>query len=646
MYRQLFGLMFLNRTRTEFLRLGGPGVSLLCAAVALLAGSTMVMAGGGTVITVGESITACDHTDLQSAIDGADHGDTVHLSGSADFHQGNTYGIFSKSVTIRGGFDSCSATEPTGRTTLDADGQGRVFDIRLQLHTGLVTEQNVYLENLVVINGVTSGAGAGIFIEGRQGAQHVSLENVEVGSNVTSGDGGGIAVMVDGGTEGSGLMLYVDEESSILDNEAGQDGGGFSCTNDSNYSISGPLVLMDRVSIFGNQATNGGGMSARDCGQIRYVGGGTQFLLFTNAAITANTALESGGGVFVDGGTRFIVMGASGSGTFVGYLVGDGNAGRMFLNQAANGGGAYVTGDGGRLQLVDAIVDNNSADLDGGGIYAAQEGLVEIFRTPFAPDWLPCQPEQSSGGQISMPRCSRLRDNTAGRHGGALYADTGEIQVARTIISGNEAANNGSVVAVRGAATDDIGNAMFDDSLVHGNVGTRLFYAWTNSDILVRWSTITDNNSPNNVLRAFTNTGVAQVRVEASIIWEDGGNVITTGGTGNLNATGECILGHQDLAQIGATIDFYHKANPLLSEVDETRPYFPGPTSPAIDFCHGNQATSEPDLAGVDRGTAHTGSALTNPPSWSGIGNHDIGAYETDWDELTDDIFNDRYEQP
>lgn len=48
MYRQLFGLMFLNRTRTEFLRLGGPGVSLLCAAVALLAGSTMVMAGGKT----------------------------------------------------------------------------------------------------------------------------------------------------------------------------------------------------------------------------------------------------------------------------------------------------------------------------------------------------------------------------------------------------------------------------------------------------------------------------------------------------------------------------------------------------------------------------------------------------------------------
>lgn len=651
MKRAVFEQTLLIRTATVLLSPSGLVGPLLCAALIFFAGSAAALANtantaGGAVITVGTDPGICDYVDLQSAINGANQGDTIHVSGSADFHRGNTYGIFSKSVTIRGGFDSCNATEPTGRTELDADGQGRVFDIRLQLHTGLTNEQNVFLENLVVINGLTPGAGAGIFIEGRQGAQHVSLENVEVRSNVTSGNGGGIALMVDGNSEGSGLMLYVDDESSILDNESGQNGGGFSCTNGTNYSISGPLVLMDRVSIFSNQATNGGGMSARNCGQIRYVGGGTQFIFFTNAAITANTALESGGGVFVDGGTRFIVMGASGSGSFIGYLVGDGNAGRIFLNQAAYGGGAYVTGEGGRLQLVDAVVDNNSADFDGGGIYAAQEGLVEIFRTPFAPDWLPCQPEQSSDGQISIPRCSRLRDNTAGRHGGALYADTGEIQVARTIISGNEAADNGSVVAVRGAAMDDIGKTLFDDSLVHGNTGARLFYAWTNSDILVRWSTITDNNSPNNVFRAFTNTGAAQVRVETSIIWEDGGNMITTGGTGDLNATGECILGHQDLAQIGATIDFYHTANPLLIEVDETRPYFPGPTSPAIDFCHGNQATGAPDLAGVDRGTAHTGSALTNPPSWSGIGNHDIGAYETDWDELTDDIFSDRYEQP
>lgn len=100
----------------------------------------------------------------------------------------------------------------------------------------------------------------------------------------------------------------------------------------------------------------------------------------------------------------------------------------------------------------------------------------------------------------------------------------------------------------------------------------------------------------------------------------------------------------QDEGQIDATIEFYHLADPLLIEPDETRPYFPGPTSPAIDFCHGNQASGEPDLAGEDRGTPHTGSALTDPPSWSGIGAHDIGAYETDWQPLSDELFGDRFE--
>lgn len=619
---------------------GGRILAALILTFCAGSGSAVATAAGGAVITVGADAGVCDYVDLQSAINGASSGDIIRVSGSAEVHRGNTYDLFAQSLTIRGGFDSCSAIEPSGRTTLDADGQGRLFDIWLPSNQA---EQTVYLENLLLINGQTSGTGGGILIEGRKGAQFVSLENVELRSNETSGNGGGIGMLINGDNAGSGPILYMDDESAIVDNQAGGNGGGFSCSSSGGFSLQGPHVIMDRVSILANQATNGGGMAVQNCQQIDYIGGGTQFLFVTNAAITGNTALESGGGVFVGDGTLLRLRGTSGSSTFIGYLVGDGNAGRLFANQAANGGGAYVTGEGGHLQFIDAVVDNNSADLDGGGIYVAEDGLVELFRTTFAPDILPCEPEQSSAGELNIPRCSRVRDNTAGRNGGAFYVDAGQVQVARTIISGNQAATNGSVVAVRGAETN-IGQALFDDSLVHGNTGTRLFYAWTNSDILVRWSTITDNNSPNNVFRAFTNTGFAQVRVATSIIWEDGGNIMTTGGTGDLNTIGECILGHQDLAEIDATINFYHKANPMLFEADETRPYYPGPTSPAIDFCHGNQASGDPDLAGEDRGTPHTGSDLTNPPGWSGLSNYDIGAYETDWDELTDELFGDRFE--
>lgn len=618
---------------------GGRILAALMLMICAGSGAAVANAAGGAVITVGVDAGACDYTDLQSAINGASSGDIIRVSGSAEVHRGNTYELFAQSLTIHGGFDSCTATESTGRTTLDADGQGRLFDIWLPSTSA---EQSVYLKNLVLINGSTSGNGGGIFIEGRQGAQHVNLENVEVRSNTTISNGGGIGVVINGNSEGPGAILYVDSESSMLDNEAGLNGGGFSCLNSGNHSMAGLLIVIDRASVFGNQATNGGGISVDRCSQINYTGGGSQFLLFTNGAIAGNTALETGGGVFVDRGYLQINGLPTGS-TTAGFPVGDGNAGRVFLNQAADGGGAYATGENGLLVLLDTVVDGNNADFDGGGIYAADGAVVEAYRVNFGSSLNPCQPQQSSGGEISIPRCSRLRDNSAGRNGGALYVDSGEIQVARTIISGNEAASNGSVVAVRGETTD-LGKALFDDSLVHSNTGTRLFYAWTNSDILVRWSTITDNNSPNSVFRAFTNTGFAQVRVASSIIWEDGGNIITTGGGGDLNTFGECIIGHQDLAQVDATINFYHRANPMLFEADETRPYFPGPTSPAIDFCHGNQASGEPDLAGEDRGTTHAGSPLTNPPSWSGTGTYDIGAYETDWDELTDELFSDRFE--
>jgi hypothetical protein len=599
---------------------------------------------GGNILTVGSDPGICDYLDLQAAIDSASSGDTIRLSGSSAYHSGNTYSIFTKSLTIQGGYSTCSASEPSGRTVLNADGNGRVFDIWLP--PAEEGPQEVLLENLVVINGSTGGTGGGILIEGRPGASRLTLANVEVRDNETTGNGGGVGVLINGpriqGGGAGGLILIMDSDSSIVTNTAGANGGGLACRNPSEHSIGfSNLMLLDRTSIIGNQAVNGGGLAALHCAVIQYSSGGTQAFLFTDAAISLNTASESGGGLYLDQSSANV---RGTQGTTSGIPAGDANAGRIFANQAANGGGAYVTGPSfSRLSIIESIVDNNEASVDGGGIYATDGGLVRVTRLNFG-NLTPCQPQQSSGGVITIPRCSRLRDNSAGRDGGAAFVDGGELEVERTIISGNEADRNGSVVTVRGES-DNLGEATFDDTLVHGNSGDRLFYAWTHSDILTRWSTITDNDTTH-VFRAFTNTGAARIRVAGSVIWEDGGNVLTTDGSGELVAFGECIIGHQDLAQIDANFQLYSTSDPLLIEKDETRPYFPGPTSPAIDFCHGDFYQENPDLAGSDRGTQHTGSPLTNPPPWSGDGHFDIGAYETDWAELTDALFQDRFESP
>ena len=424
---------------------------------------------------------------------------------------------------------------------------------------------------MVVINGNTAGPGAGILVEGRPDALAVTLSNVEVRDNSTTGSGGGVGVLINGPRVSDGsisnLILFMDEDSSIDTNTAQGNGGGLVCLNAANHNIQpANLLLLDRVAIRGNEATNGGGLAAENCRHITYASGGTQTLIFLTGGIGGNTATESGGGVYVSGLSRVSVTGVSGTSSEI--PMGDPNAGRIFLNQASNGGGVYVTGPSAIFTARETIVDNNSASVDGGGLYVTDGATAEVIRAAVGTILQPCQPQQSSSGVTTIPRCSRLRDNSAGRDGGAAFVDGAKLESTRTIISGNEADGNGSVVAVRGSSEAETGEARLDDSLVYGNHGNRLFYAWTHSDILVRWSTITDNNSPGSVFRAFTNTGAARVRIASSIIWEEAGNLLTIGGNGDLTAFGDCVIGHQDLAEIDASINFYSTSNPLLFEKD------------------------------------------------------------------------------
>ena len=127
----------------------------------------------------------------------------------------------------------------------------------------------------------------------------------------------------------------------------------------------------------------------------------------------------------------------------------------------------------------------------------------------------------------------------------------------------------------------------------------------------------------------------------SSIIWEESGNVLTLGGNDQQEAVADCVIAHQDLKETDFTnSDFYSNVDPILMSVDD-KPYYPGSVSPAVDYCDDfNAGADQIDLIGVVRGTPTAG-PTPNPPS---DGPYDIGAYETEWQPLSDDLFQDRFE--
>ena len=148
-------------------------------------------------------------------------------------------------MTIRGGYDDCLDNSPSGRTVLDANGSGTVFDIWLQ--TGDPGPMNVVLENLVIRGGDAGFlGGGGLLVEGRQGQLAVELINTEVTNNNSVSNGGGIRVAVNASAESSGPILTLDDDSSIVNNTAGGNGGGLACDNPDNHSSLVPSCVWAR----------------------------------------------------------------------------------------------------------------------------------------------------------------------------------------------------------------------------------------------------------------------------------------------------------------------------------------------------------------------------------------------------------------
>ncbi len=326
-------------------------------------------------------------------------------------------------------------------------------------HAGLVTPASFYMYGGEVYDNTAVKDGGAVYMAKNDmfpldGDSKITIKGGDIHNNhALSGNGGGI--YSDAGSifrmadtlsdighfryntaqQNGGAVYLLDADFKITagtfeNNEATLNGGGFYITGDDSQ------VVIEGGEIKNNTAEQKGGGFAVIGGNVNisqatatyptkiesdtaYVDGGGMYvsgglLTIQGGSISNNTALQNGGGFYVDVTNTTDITTIKG-----GALVSS--------NKATNGGGAYV--NKGQLVIQDAAtnINNNTASTSGGGIYMAN-------------------------GTVTFTN-AKLQSNTAANNdGGGLYLGNGNITIsgANAAISGNMAKSHGGGAYVGG----------------------------------------------------------------------------------------------------------------------------------------------------------------------------------------------------
>ena len=154
-------------------------------------------------------------------------------------------------------------------------------------------------------------------------------------------------------------------------------GGGVCVTDYCSFTLTGGKISNN------TSANNGGGISLGNA-VMPY---GMETLTMSGGDVTGNTAGASGGGIFIQAGTTE----AYGSATISGGNISNNSMnGKGTGNKAFGGGGIYVNGYGqlqiggyvmhnGELHLTNALITENSAEMQGGGYAACPSSDTKIY---------------------------------------------------------------------------------------------------------------------------------------------------------------------------------------------------------------------------------------------------------------------------
>ncbi|MGD1992318.1 MAG: right-handed parallel beta-helix repeat-containing protein, partial [Anaerolineae bacterium] len=217
--------------------------------------------------------------------------DVVRVSGMCLAHDVE----LTQTLTLEGGWSrDFNRHDPQARATLNAQGLGRVIEIRGGAPT---------VAYLNLVNGQTDADGAGVYAH--SGATSPTLYRNEIYSNTADDDGAGVYISAaeatldgnaihhnatssygaGGGVYYSGQVLLL-RNSHIYSNTSGIGGGGGVYCDSDDATLTGNEITANRTTNTGD----GGGVE---------IGGFAGATLEGNT-IRANTAHRNGGGVFVD----------------------------------------------------------------------------------------------------------------------------------------------------------------------------------------------------------------------------------------------------------------------------------------------------------------------------------------------------------
>ncbi len=557
------------------------------------------------VIRVGADETGCDFftfsnlNGLQNAIDAAavdangPELTVIQVANSADY-SGHSYvlnGALDQDIEIIGGFANCNSNQATSTTTLGGSGTvGSVMEIRAS--TAL---QRVFLENLNLRDGGADfDHGGGLEIDSNN---HVEILNVAIENNA-SDIGGGVHIQGDGST--ASAVLFVLNGSRIRNNQASLGGGGIFC-------FAGGTVVLDAVTALqGNSsAGQGGGFEIRDCNLLSYAS--------LPGGIFSNEAATEGGAGFIANAARFRMIGGESAG------FGDDSIAATLDNNRANldGGGLYIVGTSSEAFIEDALLRFNRADADengsgdGGAVFAGASTEFIMLR------------DEAGSDCANAVRCSQLSNNRAA-HGGAVHGFfTAEIDISGSYIESNQATFGGAAISMQNLADQNIparlrlqGNVLAKNITAHAFQG--VIELINRSDAVLAYNTFVDNTSSNGgaAVRFFNDASMALIGL---IIDEADGQVFNGVFDADSQASVHCLMTHE-IASLPPGASAVSTAAPRF--VDRAGGDFHlRIDSPAVDFC--DEVLFEPD-ADVD-GDAR---GVDVPFIADGLGPHDLGADE------------------
>jgi CSLREA domain-containing protein len=225
---------------------------------------------------------------------------------------------------------------------------------------GISTRSNFGVDRSTFLgNSALNGGGLFGDLEPEEDTRNITVDDSTFSANSATGGGGGIAYI--GGTSGN---LQV-SDSTISNNTAGGNGGGI-------YDVAG-IIFIERSTVSGNSAINGGGiMSAQHATGLRVFA----------STISGNSATLDGGGIHIGDFERFDVInstlsantaGRNGGGFFHGLLSLGGPLTQVtFYGNDADSGGAIFS-DGSGVTLQGTLVTYSAAVANCAGAAGVQD---------------------------------------------------------------------------------------------------------------------------------------------------------------------------------------------------------------------------------------------------------------------------------